>query len=105
MPDDNSSDKPEWSAENLTQVLSDLYEKAVSDRELRDRLMSDPQAVLEGLIEIPDEYRGKIVAQDRTAKILVLNVPPFDGATESIEGTSAAGTIPDYLICTTDTEW
>ena len=105
MPDENPSEKLDWSAENLTTVLNKLYVRAQTDRPFRDRLMADPAGVVGELIEIPDEYRGKVLAQNRTDKILVLNVPDYGGTTTATEGTSAVDAIPDYLICTMDTEW
>lgn len=105
MPNENPSDKLEWSADNLTTVLTRLYARAQADRTFRDRLMADPATVVGELIEIPDEYRGKVLAQNRTDKILVLNVPSYGETTESLEQTTTADETPDYLICTTDTEW
>ncbi len=105
MPDNEPDEKLDWSADNLTSVLNELYARAQVDRDFRDHLMADPDNVVGDLIEIPDEYRGKIIAQNRTAKILVLNVPDYGETGAAVEGTSAIDTVPDYLICTADTEW
>ena len=105
MPDNNPSEKLDWSAANLTSVLNGLYAQAQIDRAFRDRLMADPYSVVGELIEIPDAYRNKVLAQNRTDKILVLNVPDFNETAAVAGGVRAVDATPDYLVCTSDTEW
>ena len=107
MPANDPANQPEWTKENLESIIAALYQQVTTDRELRDRLMADPFAVLSERIAIPAEYQGKIVAQDPTAKVLVLNVPAYQESAraEAVTGTTPVTPTPDYLMCTPDPEW
>ncbi len=103
------SDTPtllEWSEENLSKAISDLYKDAESDPALHGRLLSDPFGALSSRINIPEEYRGGTFAREKNLKTILLYVPASGVKSEAMPEGTAEEQQADYEItCTTITQW
>ena len=103
MPTEDNIEQLEWSEENLSRVISEIYAKAVSDKTFHDELMADPYAVLNARIKVPDEYTGRVFAREAKKRMLILNVPPY---VEQGESRTTALPEADYqIICTIFPPW
>lgn len=107
MPNVEPPDRLEWNEANLAKTIAELYAEADSDQSLRARLMTNPYEVLKERIDVPEGYRGSILAKPQNSRLLVLHVPEAGSGGEALpEGTSGAETKPAYeLICTLPPLW
>lgn len=106
MPDESPA-LLDWNEDNLSNVLSELYQEVASNEDLRRELMANPFEVLRRRVNVPESYRGGIFVREKNQRAMVLHIPVSEGSAsrESLpEGTVADS--PDYeIVCTTITEW
>ncbi len=107
MPENISTERPEWNEENVTKVIADLYREAETDEDLHKRLMTHPFEVLSSRIDVPEGFRGGIFAREKGKKTMALYVPPFGTHNEVLpEGTAEAESQSNYeILCTVHPPW
>lgn len=107
MPNENPSERLEWSEENLSQVVAAIYQAAQTDQSLHARLLANPFEVLNSRIVVPDDYRAGIFARERGQETMMLWVSPFGVTKETLpDGTAAEGEKPEYeRLCTMLPPW
>jgi hypothetical protein len=104
MPDQESPEQVDWSEENLSKVISDIYARAATDPAYYNQLMAQPYDVLNQKIKVPDHYKGHVYAKPKNSGAFIMHLPvspPPDAATGSSEIPPA-----EYqIICTSVPPW
>jgi hypothetical protein len=104
MPNENATEQLDWSEENLSRVVSEIYARAATDRGFYDQLMAQPYDVLNEKIKVPDHYKGHVYAKPKSSGAFIMHIP-FAAPGDVSPATSEIPPADYQILCTPFPPW